>query len=161
MSATVKRPEPGRGRARSATWLGWGLWLLVVAVCLVTFVLFDLPDATRSPAVKLFDVVLGLMPVLVFAVGALILSRRSRNVIGWLCWVIGFTLAVSAFGSDEAARRLLTDSVSIPEALALQLGQVGFLLPLLGLLRHVNGPSWRPSLPPATRLTLHQPSENS
>jgi Na+/serine symporter len=121
--ATVKRPEPGRGRARSATWLGLGLWLLAVAVCLVTFVSFDLPDETRSSTVKLFDVVVGFLPVLVFAaVGALIISRRSRNVIGWLCWAIGCTLAVSNLGSDEAARRLLADSVSIPVALTLQLG---------------------------------------
>jgi hypothetical protein len=135
VSVTVKRPGPGRGRVRSATWLGWGLWLLVVAVCVVTFVLFDLPDETRSPAVKLLDLVVGFLPVWVFAaVGALILSRRSRNLIGWLCWAIGFALAISYFGSDEPARRLLADSASIPEALALQLAQVGFLLPLLGLL---------------------------
>ena len=135
MLATVKRPGPSRGRVRSATWLGWGLWSLVVAVCLLTFVLFDLPDETRSPTKKLFDVVLGFLPVWVFAaVGALIVSRRSRNVIGWLCWAIGFTLAISNFGSNEAARRLLADSVSIPVALVLQLGQVGYLLPLLGLL---------------------------
>jgi hypothetical protein len=72
--------------------------LLVVAVYLVTFMLFDLPDETRSSTVKLFDVAVGFLPVLVFAaVGALILWRRSRNVIGWLCWAIGFTLAVSNF----------------------------------------------------------------
>jgi hypothetical protein len=108
---------------------------LVVAVFLVTLVLFELPDETRSPAKKLSDVVLGFTPVLVFAaVGALILSRRPRNVIGWLCWAIGFTWSLAGLGSDPAARRVAADPVTIPAALALQLAQVAFLLSLLGLL---------------------------
>jgi hypothetical protein len=98
-------------------------------------VLFELPDQTRSPATKLSDVVLGFLPILVFAaVGALILSRRPHNVIGWLCWAIGFTWSLAAFGGDPAARRIGADSVPILTALALQLGQVAFLLSLLGLL---------------------------
>jgi hypothetical protein len=135
VSATVKPPRPDRGRVRSATWLAWALWLLVLAVDLVTFVLFDLPDETRSTGVKLFDVLTGVIVLSAFAaVGALILSRRPRNIIGWLCWAIGFTLSLSNFGSNQAARRLAADSVSIPVALALQLGQIGYFVPLLGLL---------------------------
>jgi hypothetical protein len=80
-------------------------------------------------------VVWGFLPILGFAaVGALILSRRPHNVIGWLCWAIGFTWSLAALGGDPAARRIGADSVPILAALALQLGQVAFLLSLLGLL---------------------------
>jgi FtsH-binding integral membrane protein len=135
MSATVKSPGPNRRRVRPAAWLAWGPSLLVVAVLLATLVLFELPDETRSSAKKLSDLVLGLTPILAFAaVGALILSRRPRNVIGWLCWAIGFTWSLATLGSDPAARRVAAGPVTIPAALALKLGQVAFLLSLLGLL---------------------------
>lgn len=110
----MKPLGPSRRRVRSAAWLAWGPSLLVVAVLLVSFVLFELPDGTRSPAQKLSDAVLGLTPILVFAaVGALILSRRPHNVIGWLCWAIGFTWSLASLGADSAARRIAAGPVSI------------------------------------------------
>jgi hypothetical protein len=85
VSATVKPPGPSRRRVRSPTWLAWGPSLSVVAVLLVNLVLFELPDQIRSPATKLSDVVLGFLPILVFAaVGALILSHRlHRSRFSW------------------------------------------------------------------------------
>jgi len=170
VSATVKRPGPRRRRVRSAAWLAWGPSLLVVAVLLVTLVLFELPDETRPPAKKLSDLVLGAYPNL-----GVCGRRRSDLVapasqrIGWLCWAIGFTWSVASLGSDPAARRVAVGPVTIPAAMALQLRQVAFLLSLLGLLpllvllfptgrlasRRCGWcwPSWRPSRPAAARPT--------
>ena len=76
----------------------------------------------------------GALPFLAFAtVGALILSRRPHNAIGWLCWTMG---AVVSFGSVgfEAATRMAGDPVSRPVALVLLVGSATFLVSLLGLL---------------------------
>jgi hypothetical protein len=131
VSAALRSPRRHRSRRRSVPWLAWGLWLVVVAVNVLTFVLFILPDDTRSAA-AVFDYI----PFIAFAtVGALVLSRRARNLIGWLCWAIGFAVSLAGFGTVEAARSIGADPDRQLAGLVLhQLGQVMFLLPLLGLL---------------------------
>jgi two-component system, NarL family, sensor kinase len=136
MSAALKPRQQAPPPARSAVWLAWGLWLLVLAVNVVTFVLFNLPEDNESTAVKLLDHADPGLPVLVFAtVGGLILARRPSNVIGWLCWAVGLAVSLSAFGSIQAARTIAGHSIGSPVVLVLyQLRQVLYLLPLLGLL---------------------------
>jgi hypothetical protein len=136
MSVVREPPQQVPARARSAVGLAIGLWLLVLAVNVVTFVLFSLPEDNASVIVKLLHKADPGLPMLVFAsVGGLILSRRPGNVIGWLCWVIGFTVSLSSFGSIQAARTIAGQSNPSPVGLVLyQLGQVLYLLPLLGLL---------------------------
>jgi hypothetical protein len=135
MSAGLKRRQ-APPRARWASWLAWGLWLLVLAVNVVTFMLLILPEDRGSMAVKLLHQADPGLPMLVFAtVGALILSRRPSNVIGWLCWAIGFAVSLSEFGGSQAARMIASQSNPSPVVLVLyQLGQVLYLLPVLGLL---------------------------
>jgi hypothetical protein len=135
VSAALTLPTRHRGRRRPVPWLAWSLWLVVMAVNVLTFVLFTVPDDTQS-ATTLFGTVIGRIPFMAFAtVGALILSRRPSNVIGWLCWAIGLTVSLSDFGSVSAARSIGTDPDRLFAGLVLyQLGQVMFLLPLLGLL---------------------------
>jgi hypothetical protein len=136
MSAALKARQQAPPPARSAVWLAWGLWLLVLAVNVVTFVLFKLPEDNESTAVKLLNQADPGLPMLVFAtVGGLIVARRPSNVIGWLCWAIGLAVSLSTFGSIEAARTIAGHSNPSPVVLVLyQLGQVLYLLPLLGLL---------------------------
>jgi hypothetical protein len=131
----VKSPRRDRIRPRRGPWLAWSLWLLVMAVNVLTFVLFTVPDDTQT-ATTLFGTAIGRIPFIAFAtVGALILSRRPSNVIGWLCWAIGLAVSLSDFGSASAARSIGTDPDRLFAGLVLyQLGQVMFLLPLLGLL---------------------------
>jgi hypothetical protein len=134
--AALKTPRRDRERLRLGVLVAWGLWLLILAVNVITFVLFSVPDETRSAAVQMFDSAAGLLPFMAFAtVGALILSRRPSNVIGWLCCAIGLAVSLSGFGSSAAVRTLAADPDWIFAGLVLyQLGQVMFLLPLLGLL---------------------------
>ena len=129
----VKSPSHDRMPPRSASWLAWGLWLLVAAGYVVAFTL-ALRNGRQTAAVAIVDWWTGTLPFLAFTtVGALILSRRPHNAIGWLCWTMG---AVVCFGSVgfEAATRMAEDPVSRPLALMLLVGSATFLVSLLGLL---------------------------
>jgi hypothetical protein len=129
----AKLPGHDRMRMRSASWLAWGLWLGVAGGCAVALTL-ALLNGRQAAVVTIGDWWAGTLPFLAFAsVGALILSRRPHNAIGWLCWTMG---AVVCFGSVgfEAAIRVASDPVSRPVALMLLVGSGTFLLSLLGLL---------------------------
>jgi hypothetical protein len=139
--ATADDSQPGgakpasheRMRRRSASRLAWGLWLGVAGGCAVALTLALLNDR-RAAVVTIGDWWAGTLPFLAFAtVGALILSRRPRNAIGWLCWTMG---ALVCFGSVgfEAAIRMAGDPISRPVALVLLVGSGTFLVSLLGLL---------------------------
>jgi hypothetical protein len=129
----VKSPSHDRMRLRSASWLAWGLWLLVAGGSTIAFTL-ALLNGRQASVVAIVDWWTGALPFLAFAtVGALILSRRPYNAIGWLCWAMA---AVVCFGSVgfEAAPRVAGDPVSRPVALVLLVGSATFLVSLLGLL---------------------------
>jgi hypothetical protein len=157
VSAAVASQARDRGRVRLPVVLGWGVWLLALAGNVLHLVLFVVPDETRTAGIRVFDWAVGSLPFMVFVtVGALIVSRRPRNVIGWLCCAIGVTVSFSGFGSSAAARSIAADPDRIPAGLVLYLlGAASFLLPLLGLLPllvllfptgRLPSPRWRPVL---------------
>src|SRR5215204_3023112 len=132
-TGAVKGPRRDRTRSRSASWLSWGLWLLVVLVwgLVIAFLLANEGLTTRelTVAVALW------VPFLAFAtVGAVILARRPGNRIGWLCWAIGFAFTVSLWGSKQVWVVLADQGRSAAWALLPQLGIMAFLGTLLGLL---------------------------
>jgi hypothetical protein len=130
---SVKSPSHDRLRLRSASWLAWGLWLLVAGGSAVAFTL-ALFNGRQAALVAIVDWWTGALPFLAFAtVGALILSRRPHNAIGWLCWTMGAVVCLGSVGF-EAARRVADEPVSRPVALVLQVGSATFLVSLLGLL---------------------------
>jgi hypothetical protein len=116
--------------------VAWVLWLLALTANLLTYVFFVVPDPTRSPAVETFGWMTGLLPFMAFVtVGTVIVAHRPKNVIGWLCCAIGVVVSFSGFGSSSAARSIAADPDPIPGAPVLYLlGQVQFVVPLLGLL---------------------------
>jgi hypothetical protein len=134
VTVALRPPRHNDTRPSLAPWLAWGLWLLEVALGIVAFLVFTLPNQALPTAEKAASVV-ETIPFLVFAtVGAVIVSRRPRNVIGWLCCAIGFGLSLSVFGSNDAKTTLAADPDRLPAALLLYgLGSVGFALSL-GLL---------------------------
>jgi hypothetical protein len=132
-TGAVKGPRRDRTRSRSASWLAWGLWLLVVLVwgLVLGFLLANDGLTTRELAVA----VALWVPFLAFAtVGAVILARRPGNRIGWLCWAIGFAFTVSLWGSKQVWVVLADQGRSSAWALLPQLGIMAFLGTLLGLL---------------------------
>jgi hypothetical protein len=134
---TVLAP-PGRDRepARRPVVVAWGLWLLALTASLLTYVFFVVPNPTRSPAIETFNWAMACLPSMVFVtVGSVIVARRPRNVIGWLCCAIGAVVSLGGFGSSDAARSIAANPDRIPGAAALYLlGQVQLLVPMLGLL---------------------------
>jgi hypothetical protein len=129
----AKPPSHDRMRLRSASRLAWGLWLLVAGGSTVAFTL-ALLNGRQAAVVAIVDWWTGALPFLAFAtVGALILSRRPHNAIGWLCWTMGAIVCLGAVGF-EAATRMAEDPVSRPVALVLLVGSATFLVSLLGLL---------------------------
>jgi hypothetical protein len=129
-----KRPRRDRMRPRSASWLAWGLWLLVILIDVLGFAL-KLANDTLSTHQWLGHH-LTAAPFLAFAtVGALILTRRPGNRIGWLCWAIGFTFILSFLGSKEVWAALAAgQGRSSAWALLPLLANIAWLGALLGLL---------------------------
>jgi hypothetical protein len=116
--------------------VAWVLWLLALTANLLTYVFFVVPDPTRSPAVETFGWMTSSLPFMAFVtVGTVIVAHRPKNVIGWLCCAIGAAASFSGLGSSSAARSIAADPDRIPGAPVLHLlGQVQFVVPLLGLL---------------------------
>jgi hypothetical protein len=134
VTVALRPPRRNDTHPSLASWVAWGLWLLAVALEIVAFLLLTLPNQALPAAEKAASVV-ETIPFLVFAtVGAVIVSRRPGNVIGWLCCAIGFGLSLSVFGSNDAQTTLAADPDPLPaELLLMILGDVGFVLSL-GLL---------------------------
>jgi hypothetical protein len=129
----LTQPPSERKQGSLAVWRAWSLWLVVAAGYVVAFTL-AIHGGRRAAAIAVVDYWIGVLPFLAFTtVGALILSRRPRNGVGWLCWAIG---AVQCFGNVgfEAAIRIAGDPISRPLALVLRLSSVTFLVSMLGLL---------------------------
>ena len=134
MTVALRPPRRNDTRPSLAPWVAWGLWLLAVAIEIAAFLVFTLPNQALLPAEKAASLVEPI-PFLVFAtVGAVIVSRRPGNVIGWQCCAIGFGLSLSVLGSNDAATTLAADPDPLPAELILYgLGALGFNLSL-GLL---------------------------
>jgi hypothetical protein len=129
----VQGPRRDRIGPQSASWVAWGLWLLVVLVEVLGIAFMLGNDALTSH--ELTSGLATWVPFLAFAtVGAVILARRPGNRIGWLCWAIGFALTLSGWGSRQVWAVLADQDRSSAWALLPQLGSMAWLGTLLGLL---------------------------
>jgi hypothetical protein len=94
---------------RAGPWLGWSVWLLAAASLTLVFALFVGRDDTLSAADRIgwFP---GHLPAFAYVtVGAVIVSRRPGNVIGWLCCGIGLAQILAGFGGRSAQSVLAED----------------------------------------------------
>jgi hypothetical protein len=94
---------------RSAAWLAWPLWALIVAGIFLGFLLWPVSEVALIPLV--------VSAALPFAtVGALVASRRPHNPVGWLS---SLSLRPLPSGSPEANMRRIpysnTQARSPPE----------------------------------------------
>jgi hypothetical protein len=131
--SVVQSPRHDRNGPRSASWLAWGLWLLVVLVwgLVIGFLL-------ANDGLTTLELIKGIalwVPFWAFAtVGAVIVARRPGNRIGWLCWAIGFSITAGFLGSKQLWVVLANQGRSSVWALLPLLGTMAYLGTLLGLL---------------------------
>jgi hypothetical protein len=133
-TGAVQGPRRDRIGPPSASWVAWGLWLLVVLVEVLGIAFLLGNDALTSH--ELTSGLATWVPFLAFAtVGAVILARRPGNRIGWLCLAIGLAITVSFWGSRPVWEVLaVTQGQSSAWVLLTQLGTMAWLGTLLGLL---------------------------
>lgn len=99
---------------RAAAWLAWGMWAITLIACV--------PDQYLSAVNPGSDpVAINLIGALVFmgyaTVGALIVSRRPRNTVGWLLCVTALLMVSSSAALNYAIDGLVTHPGSLPGAI--------------------------------------------
>jgi signal transduction histidine kinase len=99
---------------RSARWLAWGIWTLVLALLVFVFVLGALND-TEVTAEQLFFVPLALLATMTSAtVGGLVASRQPRNPLGWLFLGLSLCVVLGLMGEGYPIYAILTNPGSLP-----------------------------------------------
>jgi hypothetical protein len=94
---------------RAAPWLSWSVWLLAAASLTLVFALFEVRDDTRSVTYRIGWFLGHLSAFAYVTVGAVVVSRRPGNVIGWLCYAIGLAQILAGFGGSSAQSVLAGD----------------------------------------------------
>ncbi len=101
---------------RAATWLAWSLVALSVPLAAISL-LFGLSRITPVAGLEAFDAgeALQFVTQLSFGVvGALIVSRHPKHVIGWLFSALGISAVLGLFAYEYAVYALLTNPGSLP-----------------------------------------------
>jgi hypothetical protein len=122
---------------RSAAWIAWSLCVLCVALATASQILALLNGRTLGEIFFTFAI----LTVTFSVVGALIISHRPENPIGWIFLTVGFCYGLLSAGDEYAIFALLTNPGSLPwGAEASWLGQwiwapgLGLILVFLPLL---------------------------
>jgi hypothetical protein len=99
---------------RTATWLAWSLWVFSLALTALSLVLLALNLSYHG--VHIFDYWLeSTVAAAGFStVGAVIISRRPNNIIGWLLNAAGFLLGLNHFICEFAIYTSLAQPGSLP-----------------------------------------------
>src|SRR5215211_680426 len=134
---------------RSAAWIAWSLCVLCVALATASQILALLNGRTLGEIFITFAI----LTVSFSVVGALIISHRPENSIGWIFLAVGFFYGLLSAGEEYAIYALLTNPGTLPwGAEASWLGQwiwapgLGLILVFLPLLfpdSHPPSYRWR------------------
>jgi hypothetical protein len=112
---------------RSAAWLAWPLWALIVAGIFLGFLLWPVSEVALIPLV--------VSAALPFAtVGALVASRRPHNPVGWLFIAFAAAATLRFTGSQYATYTLLKHPGSLPAGDLIASFAIHLWHPALGLL---------------------------
>ena len=99
---------------RTARWLAWGTWGLVLALLVFALVLGAL-NGGNVTAEEFFFVPLVLLAVMTSGtVGALVASRQPRNPLGWLFLGLSLCVVLGVMGEDYPVYAIQTNPGSLP-----------------------------------------------
>lgn len=140
-----------QARARLIAWSGWALSILLSVLGLWLLALTSNADVGERFGPRGFSALLALA---FSTIGALIASRRPRNVIGWLfCW-IGLGSGIQVFAEEYAIYAVLVHPGALPAGILLAWVAGWLYVPVTGpimtflLLLFPTGsllsPRWRP-----------------
>src|SRR5918997_296658 len=104
------------GRRKVATWLAWSLCLLCVGLAVGALLLWLLNGRSLIGFVREGDAAVAVLVVSFSVVGALIVSHRPENTIGWVFCTAALCQGLSEFGLEYATYALITRSGSLPLA---------------------------------------------
>src|SRR5215213_4242108 len=109
--------KQGRGldriSLRTAAWLAGSLWALSITLTGLSLVLLALN--LSHPGTHIFDWWLGNATIVIdMTVGAIVVSRRPENPVGWLLCLSGVAVSTSSFTSQYAIYTLLARAGSLP-----------------------------------------------
>jgi hypothetical protein len=115
---------------RTASWLAWSLWGLSLTLTVLALLLLALN--LSHPHTHTFDSWLDstLNAVCFSTVGAIVASRRSENLVGWLLCLYGLAQSISHFSAQYAIYALLAQPASFPAGEAM-VWVSSFLLPII------------------------------
>jgi hypothetical protein len=136
---------------RTASLLAWSLWVLCLALAALALLLQYANNPSRLPEEFSYTV-----PFLAFVtVGALVVSRRPENPIGWIFCVVGLSNVIYAFALRYAVYTLVMRPGSLPGgevaawlatgwAATLGWGLMATFVPLLFPTGRLPSSRWRP-----------------
>jgi len=101
-------------KRRAATWMAWALWALCVAlVASATLLEFFDPSVPPKDG-SIVDGHIGIALLAYPTVGAIVASRRPKNLVGWILCGMGLLFGVGAFADAYAYYTLAAGSDSLP-----------------------------------------------
>jgi ABC-type uncharacterized transport system permease subunit len=101
---------------RTAAWLAWSVCLLCVGLAVGALLLWLLNGRSLIGFVREGDAAVAVLVVSFSVVGALIVSHRPENTIGWVFCTAALCQGLSEFGLEYATYALITRSGSLPLA---------------------------------------------
>ena len=117
-----------------ATWLAGSLCLLCVGLAVGALLLWLLNGRSLIGFVRERDAAVAVLVVSFSVVGALIVSHRPENTIGWVFCTAALCQGLSEFGLEYATYALITRSGSLPLAAEMSWLAEGIWAPGLGLI---------------------------
>jgi hypothetical protein len=101
-------------KRRAATWMAWSVWALCVALVASASLLEFFDPSVPPKDGSIVDVYIWIALLAYPTVGAIVASRRPKNLVGWILCGMGLLFGVGAFADAYAYYTLGAGSDSLP-----------------------------------------------
>jgi hypothetical protein len=135
--------------SRAATWLAWSLWAVSIALVIGGLIL-GVANLSEVPLYE-YSLTVALISLTFATLGALIVSRRPGNVIGWIFFIPGVGGGVQLFSGQYAIIALLSGTLPYTAVAAWlsTVAQTSIVFSILFLILlfptgRLLSPRWRP-----------------